>query len=234
MNINQRLRASAIHDLQKFCPDAHYWLREHSPQADLELTHIVLANPGSLRPTLRETDAAQALSFLAQYEIRSRAIWTVLNPVKDSNAPRLEPTEEEERQRVDGEREIAARLEVFRDHALTYARMVGDPQMIEEYQLRPTPTQTRYAGSDTGAAPDGKPWEVVAKGDPQPEQPWYTAARYFAREIIKDDATLLNKRELLAKKVGELLSKAGYRKRGGKQALGASTIKKSFTNVQLA
>lgn len=146
MNLNQRLRASAINDLQRFCPSAHYWLREHSPQADLELAHIVLANPGSLRPTLREWDAAQAISSLAQFEIRSRDIWSRLNPVRDSGALPAEPDQAAEQERFDGEREIAGRYEVFRSSAMAYARAIDDQQMIEGYAaLRPIDTAAGLA-----------------------------------------------------------------------------------------
>ena len=162
MNKNQRLRVSALNDLQRFCPDTHYWLREHSPQADLELSNIVLANPGSLMPTLRELDAAQALSYFAQFELRSRAIWDKINPVMDATAPRLEPSEEEERAREDGEREIAARLEIFRNAALTYARTVGDPQLIEGFQ--PLPAHVAQATMVADAAPKAERQDAAILG----------------------------------------------------------------------
>lgn len=82
------------------------------------------------------------------------------------------------------------------------------------------------------AQPD-KPWLIQNPDDPYPDHPWYTPARYFARELVKQDSTLLTKRELLAKKVAETLKNAGILKRGGKSPLDPATVKKAFNNVKL-
>lgn len=181
MNLNQRLRASAINDLQRFCPDAHYWLREHSLQADLELAQIVLANPGSLKPTLREWDAAQAISSLAQYEIRSRDIWSRLNPVRDSCALQTEPDKDAEQERFDGEREIAGRYAVFRASALAYARAIDDLQMIEGYIAQPP--------VDASAAPLAEDSQAKSEASMSPaerrEQLDITCERGARRRIIE-------------------------------------------------
>lgn len=78
-----------------------------------------------------------------------------------------------------------------------------------------------------------KPWLIPAECDPTPELPWYTPARFFARELVKDDSTLLTKRDLLAKKVVHSLSNVGIKKRGGEKPFDPSTVKKALTNVKL-
>lgn len=78
-----------------------------------------------------------------------------------------------------------------------------------------------------------KPWLLEDPKDPSPAEPWYTPARYFARQLIKDDSTLLLKRSLLADKVSKSLAKVGIYKRGGALPLAAETILKAFSKVKL-
>ena len=78
-----------------------------------------------------------------------------------------------------------------------------------------------------------KPWLLADPKDPNPEQPWYTPARYFARDLVKGDATLLLKTPLLADKTSKSLAKVGIYKRGGKKPFAADTILKAFSNVKL-
>lgn len=78
-----------------------------------------------------------------------------------------------------------------------------------------------------------KPWEIKRHEDPEPKYPWYTPARYFARELVRSDTTLLTKRDALAGKVAASLLKAGYRKRGGKKGFNHDTVKKALSNVVL-
>jgi hypothetical protein len=79
---------------------------------------------------------------------------------------------------------------------------------------------------------DESKWNIYDSRDPKPEQPWYTPARYFARQLIKDDSTLLTKANVLADKVVQSLNRVGIYKRGGKKPLSATTVKKSFSNVK--
>ncbi len=72
------------------------------------------------------------------------------------------------------------------------------------------------------------------KSDPQPEQPWYTPARYLARELVKEDPSLLKKRATLAKKVASKLQEHGVNKRGNTKSLQPSTVLKAFSNVNLS
>lgn len=81
---------------------------------------------------------------------------------------------------------------------------------------------------------DKKPWMAIAPSDPEAMQPWYTPARYFARQLVIADSTMLVKRLILAEKVAISLSNVGIYKRGGKkQRHDAATILKAFANVTL-
>lgn len=77
-----------------------------------------------------------------------------------------------------------------------------------------------------------KPWLIIETQDPSPLQPWYTPARYFARQLISEDSTLLLKTDLLTQKVVQLLSKVGIYKRGGVKPFDPNSIKKAFRNVK--
>lgn len=81
--------------------------------------------------------------------------------------------------------------------------------------------------------PDNKPWLVKDARDPDPEQPWYTPARYFARQWVIENSTLLNNRNQLATKVSHSLQSVGIKKRGGKKPLSPETIKKALINIDL-
>lgn len=81
---------------------------------------------------------------------------------------------------------------------------------------------------------NSKPWLEIDPRDPTPEQSWYTPARYFARQLVLEDTTLLTKRLMLADKVVQSLYGVGVYKRGGvKQRFTADTVLKSFSNVTL-
>jgi hypothetical protein len=80
---------------------------------------------------------------------------------------------------------------------------------------------------------DTKPWSVPDLSDPPASQPWYTPARYFARQLVLGDSTLLTKRGLLVSKVAQSLTTAGIFKRGGKKPFDPDTIKKALTSVLL-
>lgn len=80
---------------------------------------------------------------------------------------------------------------------------------------------------------DEKPWLIKHPDDPAPNYPWFTPARFFARVHIKEDVTLLNKRDILATKVADSLKKVDIMKRGGKKPLDPATVKKAFSNVKL-
>ena len=123
------LRLSAINDLKRFTPPAHYVAREYDPSADLELTDSVLARPASLGLTPHEMAAAHALDALAKFQNLSREIWEKTSPARDigDHTPPPEIT-------LDQQRQIDARCELYRQAALIYARTLGDVQLIEAYQ----------------------------------------------------------------------------------------------------
>ena len=79
---------------------------------------------------------------------------------------------------------------------------------------------------------DAKPWLVADPKDPTPKFSWYTPARYFARQLVMQDRTLLKKREMVADKVSRSLADLNIFKRGGKKNLSPSTILKAFANVK--
>lgn len=152
MNLDSLLRDYARQDLQRFCPSAHYWMRDHDPIADRELVAPLLGEPVRFGLTPRERVAATALDALSTYALRSRAIWDAVSPVRDigDTTPAPEMT-------FDEEREIWARREVFRSAALVYARTLGDVQLIEAYQT-PAPAPEPKPGG---------PLPVVNRGTPK-------------------------------------------------------------------
>lgn len=86
----------------------------------------------------------------------------------------------------------------------------------------------------TALGEEQKPWLIADPNDPESAQSWYTPARYFARQLVIEDSTLLIKRDILADKVCQSLKKAGIFKRGGKKPFSSpDTIKKAFANVRL-
>lgn len=78
-----------------------------------------------------------------------------------------------------------------------------------------------------------KPWLIANPNDPEPEHPWYIPARYFARQLVKEDSTLLTKRSLLATKVVQSLTGVGIKKRGGVKPFDPDTVKKALANISL-
>lgn len=79
-----------------------------------------------------------------------------------------------------------------------------------------------------------KPWLKKNSGDPEPDQPWYVPARYFARQLVISDSGLLLKKLILADKVSKSMAAVGVFKRGGKKPLAADTVLKAFVNVVLS
>ncbi len=77
------------------------------------------------------------------------------------------------------------------------------------------------------------PWNIIEPNDPTPKQHWYIPARYFARQLVKGDSTLLTKRKLLANKVAQSLTNVGFLKRGGVKPLNPATVEKAFNRVSL-
>lgn len=98
--------------------------------------------------------------------------------------------------------------------------------------MQPAPAQNA-APAPVVAASDTKQWLQADPRDPAPAQHWYTPARYFARQLVVSDSTLLIKKLVLADKVSKSLANVGIYKRGDKKPLDAATVQKAFVKVQL-
>jgi hypothetical protein len=114
----------------------------------------------------------------------------------------------------------------FPDFSMTVIRALGRNKAGDALEIFAQPALTT---SEIASEP---PWRIHDSRDPTPEQQWYTPARYFARQLVIGDSTLLEKRELLADKVSRSLAAVNVFKRGGKKKLAASTILKAFANVK--
>jgi hypothetical protein len=96
------------------------------------------------------------------------------------------------------------------------------------------PAKTPTTQAPLIAVTDTKPWLLIDQRDPKPAQRWYTSARYFARELVNGDSTLLVKKARLANLVSNSLGEARIFKRGGKKPPSAATVLKALANVTLA
>ncbi len=86
---------------------------------------------------------------------------------------------------------------------------------------------------DDGECSENRPWDIPDPKDPEPKQPWYIPARYFARQHVKANPSLVDKRDILAKKIAKSLDDVGIKKRGGVKPLSYRTILKALSNVIL-
>jgi len=74
-------------------------------------------------------------------------------------------------------------------------------------------------------------WEVHEKDTPPPpNEHWYTAARYFARQYIADNPKLSITKEKLAAKVASIMTENKIVHSGNKPYV-AGTVRKAFVNV---
>jgi hypothetical protein len=78
-----------------------------------------------------------------------------------------------------------------------------------------------------------KPWLVADPRDPDPGQPWYTPARYFARQFVIENPTLLTKKHELEKKVVLAMNNAEVKTTRKGQFSCNGTILKAWVNVSL-
>ena len=105
---------------------------------------------------------------------------------------------------------------------------------LKRYDLRVAgiaPLDVKPQQDISGEVTTQKPWLIVQLRDPAAVQDWYTPARYFARQLVINDSTLLAKKAVMAEKVSKLLFDVGIKKRGGVKALAGITICKSFSNL---
>ncbi|MBK5204067.1 MAG: hypothetical protein JJD98_01255 [Polaromonas sp.] len=111
----------------------------------------------------------------------------------------------------------------------------GCLQVVEttEPQAVPVGDVGALGGVETVQDVPETPWLVADPKDPIAEQLWYIPARYFARQLVRNDSTLLIKKLVLADKVSRSLASAGIFKRGGIKSHSADTVLKAFSNVTL-
>lgn len=134
------------------------------------------------------------------------------------------------------ERSPSAMAEVWGKFGLKHDKCRFEIDQSQPYEIEPlSPVNQTISASDEKHRPpeNSKPYLVVNQSDPHPKQPWYTPARYFARELINQDPTLLLKRDLLAGKVADMLDKTNIRSRSNKK-FNPATIKKAFSKVNLS
>lgn len=186
------------------------------------------------------TSAANAEpGFAKQYALlRRRAMRAdVLNPV---NA-RVDPVGAVEWARQTGGISLPAPLEagLAGRRPRPAQAMVTAPERASAVTLEPQAAPVANESASNGMEPakagpvSEKPWLLIDPSDPKAIQPWYTPARYFARQLVIEDSTLLQKRSVLADKVSKSLADTGFKKRGGKLALKSDTVLKAFSNVCL-
>lgn len=75
---------------------------------------------------------------------------------------------------------------------------VATPEVLNKKAPSRAPKALSERASNSGH--DEKPWLIQNPDDPDPNYPWFTPARFFARALIKEDVTLLTKRDILAGK----------------------------------
>lgn len=140
----------------------------------------------------------------------------------------------------DAERAVQVAESALANANKVHETMRGD-FLDEPQQLAPEPqaatvvVESASGGEERNkAGPQHlKPWLIADSKDPAPKLEWYTSARYFARQLVKDDSTLLLKKRGLASKVVLSLTNVGIYKRGGNKPFDASTVLKAFVNVTL-
>jgi hypothetical protein len=97
----------------------------------------------------------------------------------------------------------------------------------EKYKLTPENK------ADSKQPTQDKPWLTIDPRDPKTSSAWFPPARYFARQLIKENANLLHDKKDLTKKIAKSLGDVGIYKRGGKEPPDPSTILKALSNVKL-
>lgn len=82
---------------------------------------------------------------------------------------------------------------------------------------------------------DKSPWLIHREGDPEPELLWHISARYFARELVKENSGLLRNKKVLCQKISPLLKDVAIYKRGKKgekKTYDYTTIRKALANIE--
>jgi hypothetical protein len=103
------------------------------------------------------------------------------------------------------------------------------------YELENTKEKVKNKSKETEQEKtEDKPWNIYREGDSKPEhyQPWYPAARYFAREFVKENSNILKNKKRLCRMTAESLKDVHIYKRGGrKEPFDTETIRKALNNL---
>lgn len=171
-----------------------------------------------------------ALYDVAQFEIHW-LVWARLNTflAKDVAAGLLERRSKDEEEYV-----MLADLVRWAEHR---GIVIEKEEPAPTTLISLTGTGERRDHQAHGAKSTLHPWQIKDPRDPEPEgfQPWYTAARFFARLEVSNDPTLVGADlATIAGKVEPLLKKVGYFKRNKAGAMiSRATIKKALYGVTL-
>lgn len=107
-------------------------------------------------------------------------------------------------------------------------------QTIAHVRLQLLSSDVPVAPGSNGRDRNERWWQPVDGDPPAKPDSWYIPARYFARELVKVNPTLGNKRDLLAKQIVKKLTEEGIYKRGGVKSLDPATVKKALVNVKFS
>ena len=116
----------------------------------------------------------------------------------------------------------------LREKPLNFSLELQEALMTQDYALLVRRIAYLLIGQE-----NGEPWWVVDPRDPEPKSDWYTPARYFARQLVKQKPLLATKRNQLAQQVAQALKDHKIYKRGDKKVPDASSIVNAFSGVNL-
>lgn len=74
-------------------------------------------------------------------------------------------------------------------------------------------------------------WDKHQEGDPEPEETWFPAARYFAREILKENPNIIFNKTQLSPLVAKRMYENNVRK-DNNQTYEPGTVRKAFRNIK--
>ncbi|WP_156401275.1 hypothetical protein [Duganella sp. Root1480D1] len=119
--------------------------------------------------------------------------------------------------------------------ALEYSEPVGPLPRTPGRKRKHIGDEVVQIGNSSEGLENKKNWEIEKIGDPKGAgfQNWYTCARYFARELVKNNKKLLINKNKLAELTATVMAENGVCKRGGKVPFQAGTVLKAFVNVDL-
>lgn len=179
---------------------------------------------------LQDIKPVDAAMLLCQFNPNDTNFDDVVNTTNDQTGPRELI---QLRQRFEELSKSEPKQRTLRNwHQAARAMGVRYHLWIDDY-IEAAPGTESAQNAASAAPPDSKPWLIADPKDPIASQPWYTTARYFSRQLVLSDSTLLIKKLLLADKVSKSLTNASIYKHGGRKPHAAETVLKAFLNVNL-